>query len=82
MERRIESIVAGQEALPETGVGRVRESGHLAPGTRFAVDAYVTFAREKPWVEAVASGLTGSCAARAIQRRLMRAPPENGRPAH
>jgi pyrroloquinoline-quinone synthase len=31
---------------------------HLVPGVRFAVGAYVTFARTKPWVEAVASSLT------------------------
>jgi pyrroloquinoline-quinone synthase len=34
-------------------------SGRLiAPGARFAVDAYVDFARRKPWLEAVASSLT------------------------
>jgi pyrroloquinoline-quinone synthase len=31
---------------------------HVVPGVRFAVDAYVTFARTRPWVEAVASSLT------------------------
>ena len=31
---------------------------HLVPGVRFAVDAYVSFARTRPWVEAVASSLT------------------------
>jgi pyrroloquinoline-quinone synthase len=30
----------------------------VAPGTRFAVDAYVDFARRGPWLEAVASSLT------------------------
>ncbi len=30
----------------------------VAPGTRFAVDAYVDFARRRPWLEAVASSLT------------------------
>ncbi|GAC1535902.1 MAG: pyrroloquinoline-quinone synthase PqqC [Candidatus Velthaea sp.] len=30
----------------------------VAPGTRFAVDAYVEFARTKPWLESVASSLT------------------------
>jgi pyrroloquinoline-quinone synthase len=30
----------------------------VLPGVRFAVDAYVNFARTKPWVESVASGLT------------------------
>jgi pyrroloquinoline-quinone synthase len=31
---------------------------HLQPGVRFAVGAYVTFARTQPWVIAVASSLT------------------------
>jgi pyrroloquinoline-quinone synthase len=34
------------------------ETAALRPGTRFAVDAYVDFARRKPWLEAVASSLT------------------------
>lgn len=36
----------------------ITDHRHLAPGVRFAVDAYVTFARTRPWVEAVASSLT------------------------
>src|SRR5471030_67673 len=31
---------------------------HLKPGTRFAVDAYVNFARTQPWPVAIASSLT------------------------
>ena len=31
---------------------------YVMPGTRFAVDAYVDFARRRPWLEAVASSLT------------------------
>ncbi|WP_218023339.1 pyrroloquinoline-quinone synthase PqqC [Nocardia altamirensis] len=31
---------------------------HVLPGVRFAVDAYVDFARRRPWLEAAASGLT------------------------
>jgi pyrroloquinoline-quinone synthase len=31
---------------------------HLLPGVRFAVDAYVDFARTKPWPIAIASSLT------------------------
>jgi pyrroloquinoline-quinone synthase len=31
---------------------------NIAPGTRFAVDAYVNFARTRSWLEAVASSLT------------------------
>jgi pyrroloquinoline-quinone synthase len=36
----------------------VRSEVAIAPGTRFAVDAYVNFARTRPWIEAVASSLT------------------------
>jgi pyrroloquinoline-quinone synthase len=36
----------------------VDDERHVVPGVRFAVDAYVTFARTRPWVEAVASSLT------------------------
>jgi pyrroloquinoline-quinone synthase len=36
----------------------VRSERLVAPGTRFAVDAYVNFARTRSWVEAVASSLT------------------------
>ena len=36
----------------------VWDEQHLVPGVRFAVDAYVNFARTRPWVEAVASSLT------------------------
>jgi pyrroloquinoline-quinone synthase len=43
-------------------VGLTREEledeRHVVPGVRFAVDAYVTFARTRPWTEAVASSLT------------------------
>jgi pyrroloquinoline-quinone synthase len=34
------------------------ENQGLLPGVRFAVDAYVNFVREKPWLEGVASSLT------------------------
>jgi pyrroloquinoline-quinone synthase len=36
----------------------VEDERHVVPGVRFAVDAYVTFARTRPWVEAVASSIT------------------------
>jgi pyrroloquinoline-quinone synthase len=48
----------------------VLDERHLAPGVRFAVDAYVTFARTKPWVEAVASGLTEMFAGHLMQKRV------------
>jgi pyrroloquinoline-quinone synthase len=42
----------------------------VAPGTRFAVDAYVTFARTKPWIEAVASSLTELFGPPVMERRI------------
>jgi len=43
-------------------VGLTREEviaeRHTAPGVRFATDAYLAFARERPWLEAVAASLT------------------------
>ncbi len=57
-----------------TAVGLDREEvldqRHVAPGVRFAVDAYVNFARTKPWLEAVASGLTEMFAGHLMQRRV------------
>ncbi len=41
--------VSRDELLSEHGV---------LPGVRYAVDAYVSFARRRPWIEAVASSLT------------------------
>ncbi|MEN3301029.1 pyrroloquinoline-quinone synthase PqqC [Pseudonocardia sp.] len=49
----------------------VRDGRHLVPGVRFAVDAYVTFARTRPWVEAVASSLTELFAPDLMSERLV-----------
>jgi pyrroloquinoline-quinone synthase len=43
---------------------------HLAPGVRFAVDAYVNFARQSPWQEAVCSSLTEMIAPKIHKDRL------------
>jgi len=48
----------------------VRSEGAVAPGTRFAVDAYVTFARTRPWIEAVASSLTELFGPPVMERRV------------
>ncbi|MEV7092268.1 pyrroloquinoline-quinone synthase PqqC [Amycolatopsis sp. NPDC051045] len=48
----------------------VLDERHVAPGVRFAVDAYVTFARTKPWWEAVASGLTEMFSGHLMQQRV------------
>ncbi len=42
----------------------------LAPGVRFAVDAYVNFARQSPWQEAVCSSLTEMFAPKIHKDRL------------
>lgn len=42
----------------------------LAPGVRFAVDAYVNFARRAPWQEAVCSSLTEMFAPKIHKDRL------------
>lgn len=42
----------------------------VAPAARFAVDAYVTFARNRPWQDAVASSLTELFAPHIHQQRL------------
>ncbi|GAA2910818.1 pyrroloquinoline-quinone synthase PqqC [Streptomyces thioluteus] len=36
----------------------VLDERHVLPAVRFATDAYVTFARTRPWTEAVAASLT------------------------
>ena len=43
---------------------------HLQPGVRFAVGAYITFARTQPWVIAVASSLTELFAPDLMAERL------------
>lgn len=55
-----------------TGLTRaeVAEHHHLVPTVRFAVDAYVTFTRTRPWVEAVASSLTELFAPDLMAERL------------
>ncbi|HEU5157690.1 MAG TPA: pyrroloquinoline-quinone synthase PqqC [Streptosporangiaceae bacterium] len=55
-----------------TGLTReeLLDERHVVPGVRFAVDAYVTFARTRPWVEAVASSLTELFAPDLMAERL------------
>jgi pyrroloquinoline-quinone synthase len=44
---------------------------HLLPGVRFAVDVYVNFARNKSWLEAVASSLTELFAPSLMEKRII-----------
>jgi len=43
---------------------------HVVPGVKFAVDAYVNFARQRPWQEAVCSSLTEMFAPKIHKDRL------------
>jgi pyrroloquinoline-quinone synthase len=65
----IESWLRLGEAL---GVSReeLLSERRVLPAVRYAVDAYVNFARQKPWIEAVASSLTELFGPEAIRARL------------
>ncbi len=65
----IESWLQLGEAL---GVARdeLLSERRVLPAVRYAVDAYVNFARQKPWIEAVASSLTELFGPDAIRVRL------------
>jgi pyrroloquinoline-quinone synthase len=65
----IESWLRLGEAL---GVSRdeLESERRVLPGVRYAVDAYVNFARQRPWVEAVASSLTELFGPAAIKVRV------------
>jgi pyrroloquinoline-quinone synthase len=65
----IESWLRLGEAL---GVSReeLESERRVLPGVRYAVDAYVNFARSKPWIDAVASSLTELFGPSAIRVRL------------
>ena len=51
---------------------------HVVPGVRFAVDAYVNFARRSPWQEAVCSSLTEMFAPQIHKDRLANWPSHYG----
>jgi pyrroloquinoline-quinone synthase len=65
----IESWLLLGEALGVSR-GELLSEQHVLPGVRYAVDAYVTFARQRPWIEAVASSLTELFGPAAIRVRL------------
>jgi pyrroloquinoline-quinone synthase len=48
----------------------VQDLRHVAPAMRFAVDAYINFARRSPWQEAVCSSLTELFAPEIHKQRL------------
>jgi pyrroloquinoline-quinone synthase len=65
----IESWLRLAEAV---GLSRdaVESLSQVLPGVRFAVDAYVNFARRAPWPEAICSSLTELFASQIHQQRL------------
>ena len=72
----IESAEGGIEAWIKLGeaVGLKREDitslKHVSPGVRFAVDAYINFAKQRPWQESVCSSLTELFAPHIHQQRI------------
>jgi pyrroloquinoline-quinone synthase len=65
----IESWLRLGEALGVSRRELVSEQ-RVLPAVRYAVDAYVSFARQRPWIEAVASSLTELFGPAAIRVRL------------
>jgi pyrroloquinoline-quinone synthase len=65
----IEMWIRLGEAL---GVPRaeMEDERHVLPGVRFAAEAYVTFCRTKPWIDAVASSLTELFAPDLMRKRI------------
>lgn len=55
------------QSIPEQDLWSLK---HVVPGVRFAVDAYVNFARSVPWQEAVCSSLTEMFAPKIHRDRL------------
>src|SRR5712691_5554534 len=74
-----DGAVAGQGGIEDwlrfaeaVGLSReeVLDERHVVPGVRFAADAYVTFARTRPWIEAVAASLTEMFAPDLMRERI------------
>jgi pyrroloquinoline-quinone synthase len=65
----IESWLHLAEAVGLTRA-HVESLSEVVPGVRFAVDAYVNFARQRPWVESVCASLTELFAPQIHKQRL------------
>lgn len=72
----VDDQIGGIEAWIKLGeaVGLTREQvtslEMVAPGVRFAVDAYINFAKQRPWQESVCSSLTELFAPHIHQQRI------------
>ncbi|MFC3110760.1 pyrroloquinoline-quinone synthase PqqC [Undibacterium arcticum] len=79
-----EGNAGGIEAWTRLGMavgiprGELWSLQHVVPGVRFAVDAYVNFARQAPWQEAVCSSLTEMFAPKIHKERLANWPKHYG----
>ena len=65
-------LEAWQRLAEAMGVDRetLRSGRRVLPGVRFAVEAYVTFCRTRPWLDAVAASLTELFAPGIVTDRL------------
>ena len=65
-------LEAWQRLAEAMGVDRetLRSGRRVLPGVQFAVDAYVTFCRTRPWLDAVAASLTELFAPGIVTDRL------------
>lgn len=72
----VDQVQGGIEAWIKLGeaVGLTEEDitslKYVSPGVKFAVDAYINFARQRPWQEAVCSSLTELFAPHIHQQRI------------
>ena len=72
----VDGAEGGIEAWIKLGeaVGLTREDvaslKYVSPGVRFAVDAYINFAKQRPWQESVCSSLTELFAPHIHQQRI------------
>ena len=48
----------------------MEDERHVLPGVRFAAEAYVTFCKTRPWIDAVASSLTELFAPDLMRQRI------------
>lgn len=56
----------------------MEDERHVLPGVRFAAEAYVTFCKTKPWIDAVASSLTELFAPELMRKRIAAFPQHYG----
>ena len=68
--RRHRGVDAARASRSAFRAKKLEDLRHVLPGVRFAVDAYVNFARRAPWQEAMCSSLTELFAPKIHKERL------------